>query len=104
MTNNNEEEIWAYNDLHVDEETGKVEGYAYTHERNGRDVSVAVNSYGYERNGEQRMNHVPHIVVQNEDGDIVAEPHAWDSQIAKKAIENGIEAAESIWKYSIDAL
>ena len=50
------------------------------------------------------MNHVPHLVVQDMEGNIVSEPHAWDSQIAENAIQNGIEAAEDIWKHSINEL
>ena len=103
MMKNNEQDIWAYNNLEINE-SDKVVGNAYTREKSGRHILVTVYSYEYEKNREQKMNHVPCIVVENEDGDILSEPHAHQSHNAEKAIENGLETAEDIWKHSIGEL
>lgn len=95
----NENEIWAYENLEIDED-GHVREVAYTHPfKDGYDVQVAVTSYDFEKHGETKTNHVPNVVLTDEDGSIVAEPHARDSYSAEKAIENGKRTAEYVFKH-----
>lgn len=97
MTEN--DNIWEYNNLEINEDN-EVVGSAYTFTfEGGYDVQVAVFSYEYERNGETKMNHVPNVVLVDENGKIVAEPHARDSQNPERAIENGINQAEYIFEH-----
>lgn len=89
--------IWRYSSLRVNDD-GYVEGSAYTREKAGHDVQVAVTSYEFERRGETMMNHVPNVTVTTKTGSIVAEPHAWDSQDAEAAMENAVKTAEDVFK------
>lgn len=81
-----DDEILLHDSLETDDE-GFVTGSAYTRQRDGYDVQAAVFSYEYERNGETRMNHVPNVVLTDEDGKIVAEPHARDWENPSKAMD-----------------
>lgn len=97
MTENNND-IWASNELKVNED-GFVEGYAYTHQFcGGFDVSVAITSYELGDGYNEDMNHVPHVVLSDPDGNIVSEPMPHDSHNPERAIENGMNAAEYIYE------
>jgi hypothetical protein len=98
LTMTEENNIWEYDNIEIDE-NGKVRGSAYTFTFNGGyDVQIVVSSYTYERNGEFHMNHVPNVVVSNKNGNIVAEPHARDSQHPEKAIENARMTAKNVYE------
>lgn len=76
---------------------GHVEGQAVAFQPvPGYDVSVSVTSYDYERNGETKTNHVPHVTLSTIDGNIVAEPHAHDSHIPAEAIKEGKQTARYV--------
>ena len=80
-------EFWDMDSIEVDE-NGFVQGQAYKLGIHGQfDVTASVTSYEYERNGETKMNHVPHIVVSEKDGKIIKEPHANDSENPKKQLK-----------------
>lgn len=97
-----ENDIWEYDNLEIDEK-GFVTGSAYTREFLGEyDILVAVFSYEYERQGETKMNHVPHVVITERDGNIVSEPEARDSENPEVAIENAKGLAEYIFEYPED--
>ena len=91
MTENNDIQ-WNDDTLEVNYD-GHVEGQAWTTINDEYDVSASVTSYEYQRNGETRINHVPHVVVSSHNGSIVAEPHAHDSEHAGVAIGNAKETA-----------
>lgn len=100
MTEN--DSVWDYDDLHVNDE-GMVEGTAISREfAGGYTVQASVSSYEYEKGGETRKNHVPHITVQDENGSIVSEPSAWDSISPKKAIEAAKGTGEYVVEYPDD--
>lgn len=89
--------IWLHDSLEINER-GEVAGAAYTREfEGGYDVVVGISSYEYEIHGETKMNHVPNVVVNDPDGNIVAEPHAHDSHDPHKAIERAKNTAESVY-------
>jgi len=62
----------------------------------GYDVSVSVTSYDFQCRGETKTNHVPHVVVSTDTGNIVAEPHTHDSHLPEKAIEDGKQTARYV--------
>ena len=90
---------WNDDTLHVNKD-GMTEGQAwcgsYEHEGQQYDVSASVTSYTFEQYGEQRTNHVPHVVVTTIEGSIVAEPHCHDSRHPEKAIQNAKGTAEYV--------
>jgi len=89
---------WYDNTLRVDD-NGHVVGQAwYGSFADGHDVTISVTSYDYDRYGETKTNHVPHVVVTDKNGNIVAEPHAHDSSLPKKAIKE----AKQTGKYVIE--
>lgn len=91
-----ETSIWLYDNLEIDDD-GYVTGSAYTRQFLGEyDVVVGVTSYEYERHGETRMNHVPHVVVTDSEGTIVREPQAYDSENPGRAISNAKGLAEFV--------
>jgi len=95
MTENN---IWEYDNLHINK-NNEVEGSAYTFTfAGGYDVQIGVFSYTYERNGEFKMNHVPNVVVTDSNGSIVSEPHANDSTHPEKAIKNARLTAQEVYE------
>jgi len=90
---------WSDDTLEINDD-GHVEGSAFVGNFiDGYDVSISVTSYDYERNGETRTNHVPHVVVTTTEGKIIVEPTAQDSRNAQKAIENARGCAEYVIKY-----
>lgn len=102
MTENNEEFEFDSDSLEIDDE-GYVTGSACLFNFvEGYDVSASVSSYEYERNGETKMNHVPHIVVSENGGNIVSEPTAHDSSNPKKAIENAKNTAKYVAQHPND--
>jgi len=91
-------EWWCDNVFTINAD-GHVEGVAYIFDsENSIDVTAAVNSYNYERGGETRTNHIPHIVVSDPDGSIQKEPHAHDSKHPRTALKRAIQTAESAYK------
>lgn len=95
MTENNDS-VWDYDDLRVNDE-GMVEGTAISREfAGGHTVQASVSSYEFEFDGETRVNHVPHIVVQDENGSIVSEPTDNDTTSPKKAIERAKGTGEYV--------
>lgn len=93
-----DDDIWAFNDLCINDD-GFVEGTAYTKEKDGYDIRIAVESYEYERHGETRMNHVPVGNITNEKGIIVHDLEPNDDQNAERAIENAVGSAEYAYKH-----
>lgn len=94
MTEN--DSVWDYDDLHVNDE-GMVEGAAISKEfAGGHTLQASVTSYEYEKNGETHVNHVPHLVVQDENGSIVSEPHVHDTASAEGAIARAKGAGKSV--------
>lgn len=92
----NNPEWWSDNTFEI--VNGHVEGCTYILDsERDTDVTASVTSYDYDRNGEVRTNHVPHIVVSDNSGSIQKEPHANDSENPRTAIENAIQTAE--WAY-----
>lgn len=92
-----ESKIWAHDSLEIDEK-GYVVGSAYTHTFAGKyTVSVGVSSYKLGERYKDDMNYVPNVVVSDEDGVVVAEPHSNDSSSGKKAIENAKGTAEYVF-------
>ena len=90
-------ELWTTSSMAIDEDD-HVKGQAHIFDNeNAIDVTVAVTSYDYERHGESRTNHVPHIVVSDPDGTIRQEPYARDSHDPRTAIKWAIQTAE--WVY-----
>jgi len=74
-----------------------VEGSAfYGSFADGYDVVISVTSYDYERNGETKTNHVPHVVVSDSSGSIVSEPHTRDSHDPQTAINNAKQAGRYV--------
>ena len=91
-----ESEIWDYDELRVNDE-GMVEGSAHTRRTSGGEtVTATVISYTYD-DGEE-VNHVPHVVVSDESGSILGEPHGHDSENPRTAIERAKNTAESAFK------
>ena len=89
----NDADVWESDNLTVNDD-GYVEGNAHTFESGGHTITASVSSYCYERNGVERMNHVPNVVIEAENGAIVTEVDANDSEDAELAIENAKGAAE----------
>lgn len=82
----------VHNTLEVDGD-GFVDGQAFTKEKPTDEhgvvtVTGSVTSYEYGKHGETKMNHVPHIVVSNREGSILAEPHANDSPNPERVIQS----------------
>lgn len=76
-----------HNDLQVGSD-GRVDGDArITGIREGYDVHGTVKSYGYTRDGEAYVNHVPMVTITRETGEIVKEPHVPDTEHAEVAVE-----------------
>lgn len=98
MKDANSSDVEWNGELFVNDE-GEVEGELWKSVDDEHYVSVAVVSYSYERDGEEKMNHVPHIVVSEKDGGIVGEPHAHDSNNPDRAIHNAIVAGEGVVKH-----
>lgn len=96
MRQTKQENIFQHDNLRV--EGHKVKGTAFTPFKDGYDVHAAVTSYTYERDGEQRHNHVPLVLITDETGTILAEPHTHDSHDPEKAIENAKGTAEYVFK------
>jgi len=96
MTENNDIE-WDENTLEVNHD-GHVEGHAFRAINDEYDVTASVISYEYFRNGEEHINHVPHVVVSTRDGSVVAEPHAHDSRHAGVAIGNAKDMAGYVFE------
>jgi hypothetical protein len=95
----NDDNIWEYDNIRINDE-GKVVGSAYTFSfRGGFDIQIVVSSYTYERNGEFKMNHVPNVVLTDPLGSIVSEPYTHDSHSAKKAIESARETARDVYEH-----
>ena len=95
MTEENEE-VWLFDSLEVDED-GFVTGSAYTRQKDGVTVDAVVHSYEYD-DGEA-MNHVPHIVVSDEDGHILAEPHSHDTSNPEEAIDRVKKTGENVYNH-----
>jgi len=90
-------EWWSPNTIWIDS-NGHVDGQAVIFDsENNIDVTASVYSYDYNRGGESRTNHVPHIVVSDMDGSIQHEPDAYDSRNPQTAIKRAIQTAE--WAY-----
>jgi len=89
--------IWAYSNLSVDDK-GFVNGSAHTFIKGKYSIQISVTSYKFIHRGKETINHVPHIVVTNNTGSIVAEPNARDSINPSRAITNAIRTAEMVWK------
>lgn len=87
---------WYDDTLRVND-NGHVEGQAWHGSfADGHDVTISVTSYNYARHGETKTNHVPHVVVTDKNGSIVAEPHAHDSSLPKKAIKDGKQTGKYV--------
>lgn len=102
MTENNEEIEFNSDSLEIDDEGYVVGSACIFNFIEGYDVSASVTSYEYERNGETKMNHVPHIVVSKRNGSIVSEPHAHDSENPEKAIERAKGTAKYVAQHPDD--
>jgi len=93
-TTSNDSRI-VHNTLDTEEHNGLsgwVTGTAHTeiiHDRYWAQASVT--SYEYE---DGKLNHVPNVVLVEDGGYIVAEPHAHDSTNPHQAIENALDTAE----------
>ena len=81
-----------YGELYVDGD-GSVQGAIYTDKHNGYSVQACVTSYRLGGRYDADMNHVPSIVVEQEDGGTVS-VHARDSTSAQAAIENARSTAQ----------
>lgn len=87
---------WNEDTLTVDEH-GHVDGQAwYGLFGDGYDVFASVTSYDYERGGQTRTNHVPHVVVTDNRGSVIAEPHVHDTQFPEKAIKAAKDVARGV--------
>jgi hypothetical protein len=87
----------VYDEFRVGDKRG-VPWVCHTDEtHDGYSVQASVTSYEYERNGETKLNHVPNVVVTDETGRIVSEPHAHDSTNPEKAIENARETVRTVF-------
>ena len=77
---------------------GGVLGSCWTDKtEEGYSVQASVTSYYYERGCKKKMNHVPNVVVTDDSGAIVSEPHVHDSTNAEKAIENARKTVKAVF-------
>lgn len=86
---------WQQDTLRVNND-GRVVGQLLRHNPDGIAVTATVTSYTY-NNGES-INHVPHVVVTDSDGVIVAEPHAYDSHNPDTAMQRARDCAAVAWQ------
>jgi hypothetical protein len=86
--------IWQSVGLEIKRD-GHVAGQARSEPLpSGHVVVVSVTSYEYESGGVTGMQHVPHVVLTDESGAIVAEPWAWDAPDAERAVNKSLLAGE----------
>jgi len=86
---------YDYDSLEVQDD-GHVTGSAYVVREDGYSVDIGVTSYEY--NDEGDLNHVPGAVVSDENGVILAEPHAHDTDNPEKAIERARNTGQNAFE------
>jgi len=86
---------WEQDTLRVNND-GRVVGQLFRHNPDGIAVTATVTSYTY--NDGEEINHVPHVVVSDVDGVVIAEPHAYDSHNPNTAMKRTRQAAANAWE------
>lgn len=93
-----DQDIIEHDTLRVGED-GYATGSVFAREKAGKMVQGTVSSYEYQSRGETKMNHVPHIIVTDTEGKILAEPTARDSENAERAIKNVKGAVKHVYEH-----